>query len=143
MTDPAANGALWRLSWNEGAPVVKNAAVANRYLQYSTSSSSFCTLQTQRRPLTLYVRVPGEHLYTTSPQSGSSLPCDGGEDCPGRVFLDMPDKSHWSHDAIDWAIVNEVTSGTGDTTFSPEATCTRAQIVTFLWRCKWNEQESS
>ena len=55
----------------------------------------------------------------------------------------MPDKSHWSHDAIDWAIVNEVTSGTGDTTFSPEATCTRAQIVTFLWRCKWNEQESS
>ncbi len=131
------------MSWNEGAPVVKNAAVANRYLQYSTSSSSFCTLQTQRRPLTLYVRVPGEHLYTTSPQSGSSLPCDGGEDCPGRVFLDMPDKSHWSHDAIDWAIVNEVTSGTGDTTFSPEATCTRAQIVTFLWRCKWNEQESS
>ena len=134
VTDAAANGALWRLSWSEGAPVVKNASIANRYLQYSISSASFCTLQTQRSHLTLYVRVPGDHFYTTSPQVGPVLPCDGGENCPGNIFLDMPDKGHWSHDAIDWAIVNKVTAGTSDTTFSPKKTCTRAQIVTFLWR---------
>ena len=134
VTDPTATGALWRLSWNDGAPVIKNTAVANRYLQYSTSSSSFCTLQTQRTHLTLYVRVPGEHLYTTAPEIKPGLPCDGGEGCPGRVFQDMPAKGHWSHDAIDWAIVNRVTAGTSETTFSPKDTCTRAQIVTFLWR---------
>ena len=46
----------------------------------------------------------------------------------------MPAKDHWSHDPIDWAVVNGITSGTSDTTFSPNMTCTRAQIVTFLWR---------
>ena len=134
VTDPTATGAGWRLSWNDGAPVIKNASVANRYLQYSSSSSSFCTLQTQQSHMSLYVRVPGEHLYTTSPETAPGLPCDGGESCPGRVFQDMPAKDHWSHDAIDWAIVNHVTAGTSETTFSPKNTCTRAQIVTFLWR---------
>ena len=33
-----------------------------------------------------------------------------------------------------WAVANGVTGGTTDTTFSPGAVCTRAQIVTFLWR---------
>lgn len=63
-----------------------------------------------------------------------SLPCDGGENCPGNVFDDMPPKGNWAHDPIDWAIVNKITSGTGANTFSPNASCTRAQVVTFLWR---------
>ena len=62
------------------------------------------------------------------------LPCDGGDSCPGKVFTDMPAKGNWAHDAIDWAIVNNVTSGTSKTTFSPGKGCTRAQVVTFLWR---------
>ncbi|MGN1409412.1 MAG: S-layer homology domain-containing protein, partial [Eubacteriales bacterium] len=33
-----------------------------------------------------------------------------------------------------WAVENGITIGTSDTTFSPNADCTRAQIVTFLWR---------
>ena len=35
-----------------------------------------------------------------------------------------------------WAVENGITKGTSDTTFSPNMICTRAQIVTFLWRCK-------
>ena len=46
----------------------------------------------------------------------------------------MPAKGNWAHDAIDWAIVYKVTTGTSATTFSPNAGCTRAQVVTFLWR---------
>ncbi len=38
------------------------------------------------------------------------------------------------YDAVLWAVENGITSGTSATTFSPDATCTRAQIVTFLWR---------
>ena len=63
-----------------------------------------------------------------------TLPCTGGNDCPGNVFIDMPPKGNWAHDAIDWAIVQKITSGTSTTTFSPSAGCTRAQVVTFLWR---------
>lgn len=37
-------------------------------------------------------------------------------------------------EAVSWAVENGVTSGTSDTTFSPEAVCTRGQIVTFLSR---------
>ena len=36
--------------------------------------------------------------------------------------------------AINWAVENNVTNGTSTTTFSPNADCTRAQIVTFLYR---------
>ena len=36
--------------------------------------------------------------------------------------------------AVLWAVKNDITKGTGATTFSPDADCTRAQIVTFLWR---------
>ncbi|MFQ9771529.1 MAG: S-layer homology domain-containing protein [Oscillospiraceae bacterium] len=35
-----------------------------------------------------------------------------------------------------WAAKEDITKGTTNTTFSPGADCTRAQIVTFLWRCK-------
>ena len=38
--------------------------------------------------------------------------------------------------AVAWAVENEITNGTGKTTFSPDITCTRGQIVTFLWRFK-------
>ena len=38
------------------------------------------------------------------------------------------------YDAVLWALDNGVTTGTSDTTFSPDQTCTRGQVVTFLWR---------
>ena len=48
-------------------------------------------------------------------------------------FTDVPVGSYY-YDAVLWAVENGITKGTSDTTFSPNATCTRAQIVTFLWR---------
>ena len=49
-------------------------------------------------------------------------------------FRDMPEKGQWAFDAINWAVGRKITSGTTATTFSPNAGCTRAQAVTFLWR---------
>ena len=40
------------------------------------------------------------------------------------------------YEAVLWAVENRITEGTSRTTFSPNATCTRGQIVTFLWRAK-------
>ena len=38
------------------------------------------------------------------------------------------------HDAVMWALDNGITTGTSETRFSPDSTCTRGQVVTFLWR---------
>lgn len=48
-------------------------------------------------------------------------------------FIDVPAGSYFEK-AVLWAVENGITKGTSDTTFSPDASCTRAQIVTFLWR---------
>lgn len=48
-------------------------------------------------------------------------------------FTDVADKAYY-RDAVEWAVENGITKGTTATTFSPNATCTRAQAVTFLWR---------
>ena len=48
-------------------------------------------------------------------------------------FADVPADSYYAK-AVAWAVENGITLGTGDGTFSPNATCTRAQSVTFLYR---------
>ncbi len=50
-----------------------------------------------------------------------------------KKFSDVPADSYCAK-AVDWAVENGVTMGTTDTTFSPNAVCTRAQAVTLLWR---------
>lgn len=51
----------------------------------------------------------------------------------GNAFTDVPSDAYYTN-AVQWAVNNGVTSGTSTTTFSPDATCTRGQIVTFLYR---------
>ena len=48
-------------------------------------------------------------------------------------FTDVKVGSYY-YDAVLWAVENGITKGTSETMFSPDATCSRAQIVTFLWR---------
>ena len=48
-------------------------------------------------------------------------------------FIDVPAGSYY-YNAVLWAVENGITKGTSDTAFSPDTTCTRAQIVAFLWR---------
>ena len=48
-------------------------------------------------------------------------------------FTNVPAGSYFEK-AVLWAVENGITKGTSDTTFTPDASCTRAQAVTFLWR---------
>jgi len=50
-------------------------------------------------------------------------------------FTDVKADAYY-YDAVLWAVENGITAGTTAATFSPDATCTRAQIVTFLWRAQ-------
>ena len=54
--------------------------------------------------------------------------------CVCDVFTDAPAPGNWAHAPIDWAYFRGITAGTQATKFSPHQVCTRAQVVTFLWR---------
>ena len=57
-------------------------------------------------------------------------------------FVDVPGNAYYA-DAVSWAVANGITSGTTATTFSPNASCTRAQAVTFLWRAAGSPEPAS
>lgn len=56
---------------------------------------------------------------------------------PANPFVDVKQGAYY-YDPVLWAVNHQpqITNGTGANTFSPEATCTRGQVVTFLWRAK-------
>ena len=62
--------------------------------------------------------------YEKPPAAGTANP-----------FADVKSTAYYAG-AVLWAVKENITKGTTNTTFSPDADCTRAQIVTFLWRCK-------
>ena len=49
------------------------------------------------------------------------------------TFLDVPDSAYYA-EAVNWAVAKKITGGIGNKLFGPNDPCTRAQIVTFLWR---------
>ena len=67
--------------------------------------------------------------YMVNPKPNG--PDDGDE--PVSAFIDVPENAYFAK-AVEWAVKNSVTKGTSDTTFSPGDPCTRAQMLTFLWR---------
>jgi len=57
------------------------------------------------------------------------------------VFSDVAANAYYAN-AVKWAVENGVTAGTSPTTFSPNNTCTTAQILTFLWRANGSPEPS-
>ena len=57
-------------------------------------------------------------------------------------FTDVPSDAFYA-EAVAWAVEKGVTTGTSETTFSPEKDCTRAQVVTFLWRASGSPEPKS
>lgn len=57
-------------------------------------------------------------------------------------FFDVPDGAYYAA-AVTWAVEKNITAGTSATTFSPDNTCTRAQILTFLWRAVGSPKRES
>ena len=58
------------------------------------------------------------------------------------AFTDV-DSGAYYHTSVLWAVEKEITTGTSSTTFSPDETCTRAQIITFLWRAAGSPEPQS
>lgn len=85
-------------------------------------------------------------FYVTVGSSGSSgeAPDETPEEPdPSSVsFSDVAADAYYA-DPVTWAVEQRITNGTSDTTFSPEETCTRAQIITFLWRAAGSPEPQS
>ena len=58
------------------------------------------------------------------------------------VFSDVAANAYYA-DAVAWAVDKGITTGTSQTTFSPDSTCTTAQILTFLWRSQGSPEPTS
>ena len=72
-----------------------------------------------------------ESFYVYNGEDGKNG--EDGEDAVVGGFADVPSGAYYA-DAVAWAVSKGVTTGTSASTFSPDAACTRAQVVTFLWR---------
>ena len=87
--------------------------------------------------------TPGVRTYTcticgqtkeeTIPPTGGSTVCPGGPSCPSYGFRDVAGPADWSHEGIDYCVRRSLMVGTGVGTFSPNAVCSRAQIVQILY----------
>ena len=76
----------------------------------------------------------GNGAYTfTMPSGKVEIHVTFAEDGSLNPFQDVPSDAYY-FEAVNWAVANNVTNGTSETTFSPNVGCTRAQVVTFLWR---------
>ncbi len=92
---------------------------------------------TDKNSDTVKLTDKGDGKYTfTMPRSAVTVEAtfaEIGTEPETPVFADVPTSAYY-YDAVLWAVENGVTEGTSATTFSPDMSCTRAQMVTFLWR---------
>lgn len=92
------------------------------------------------------VRSRGDGRYTfTMPRGRVTVEATFvaiSEEPEALSFVDVPTGAYY-YDAVTWAVENGVTSGTSATTFSPNNSCTRAQMVTFLWRAAGSPRPES
>lgn len=78
--------------------------------------------------------VCGQTRMEAIPATGVPETCNGGPACPGYAFRDMPAPSIWSHAGLDYCIIHGYIAGTSATTVTPDGECTRAMIVSILYR---------
>lgn len=78
--------------------------------------------------------VCGQTRTETIPATGVPETCNGGPACPGYAFRDMPAPSIWSHAGLDYCVYHGYIAGTSATTVTPDGECTRAMIVSILYR---------
>ena len=150
--------------YNFATPVAENLTLTAKWTRNSSSSRNYYTIQATAGTGgaispggKVSVREGRNQAFTITPDKGyavSDVKIDGesigvvksytfenvrkahtieASFSKVKVFVDVPTGSYYE-DAVNWAVENGITQGTDDTHFSPDDVCTRAQMVTFLWR---------
>ena len=112
-----------------------------------------CLIHWNAKDYDSHVQVVAYHPVSIPPGRASAdftCPCgykwteyiDHVPATPSIAFTDV-DADAYYYEPVVWAVENGITKGTDETHFSPNANCTRAQVVTFLWRAKGSPTPSN
>lgn len=109
---------------NSGVDVA-NAKYAVKYTVYAkdTDGESYAA------------ELASYYVILDAAETNAAFTGEGNPETPasGTQFTDVVADAYFA-DAVNWAVSEGITTGTTATTFSPDSTCTTAQILTFLWR---------
>ncbi len=95
-------------------------------IYYAGSQADAKAKELDKFILWLGPRLDAQHIHYNAPAPTPSKPTVGG-------FSDVYADAFYA-DAVKWAVENNITSGKGDGRFDPAGSCSRGEIVTFLWR---------
>ena len=103
--------------------------------------------RTEEIPATSSPAVPDKPTGPDKPTTPDKPSTPDVPTVPTITFVDVPAGAYY-YDAVNWAVSKGITNGTGvdeqgNNYFSPDASCTRAQAVTFLWRAAGSPEPSS
>ena len=129
--DPIVSGKSGAVSGmeNEKYLLVGNNTVIDRYRFGDTHQAD----KANQYPQLAAEAYVGGTALENAPVPLSGLPAAAAQPAPGLPFSDVPAGTYYA-DAVRWALKKGVTTGTSANTFSPGASCSRGQVVTFLWR---------
>lgn len=122
---PLPNADEYRIAISLGGEYLRTVTVTDRY--------SYSFKPEQYGMFTFYVTA--KNRYGSSEPATCAALVDP-HDCQIKYFTDVKNFLDWSHEGIEYAVVNGLFLGTSETTFSPDATMTRAMIATVLWRVR-------
>lgn len=116
--------------------------------EHSLTSTTFAPTCTTEGSIS-YVCLFCDYSYreTSAPALGHSYKdgaCSlcGRPDLPENPFADVSEEEYYGYPVL-WALKMGITTGTSATTFAPDKACTRAQVVTFLWRAEGSPEPTT
>jgi len=127
---------LRSLNSREISEVYLTLTTANGYVSYMPLS--FEAMKEENGNYTPRIKAPNLPVFTyrygPATQTTTQVTTDEkSNETKKTAFTDVPSDAYYAS-AVKWAVEKNITAGTSETTFSPDDTCTGAQILTFLWR---------
>ena len=131
--DTTERGVIWTSSDGTVAAVDENGRVKG----LAEGKATITVTSTANPAITASCTVTV--TWSLSDDLAAIIAAIGNDSLP---FTDVTTRDYY-YDAVKWAVDRGITSGTSRNTFSPDAACTRAQVVTFLWRAAGCPQPAS